>query len=214
MKYALILNSSIIVKKPFFSKDKIKLEYGSNRIVSYEKGFEALLDKNIYKFFDDVILIDNTISKAKHIPKNIFKLLPSKTILLLSKNNTYGKQNKGAGMLDSLNRHQESFLKYDFIFYFEPRLQVQTTNFIIDFIKSSKNMFSIESPKRVKTGYFGSKTEDFIDFINSHSVDKLINDNLHIEQLMYDHYFEKDTSFTSEKLTLWKNYLSEIYEKY
>ena len=58
MKYALILNSSIIVKKPFFSKDKIKLEYGSNRIVSYEKGFEALLDKNIYKFFDDVILID------------------------------------------------------------------------------------------------------------------------------------------------------------
>jgi hypothetical protein len=75
-------------------------------------------------------------------------------------------------------------------------------------------MFSMESPKRVKTGYFGSKTEDFIDFINSHSVDKLINDNLHIEQLMYDHYFEKDTSFTSEELTLWKNYLSEIYEKY
>lgn len=214
MKYALILNSSIIVKKSFFSKDKIKLEYGSNRIDSYEKGFKALLEKDIYKFFDDVILIDNTISEAKHIPKNIFKLLPSKTILLLRNSNTYGKQNKGAGMLESLHIHQESFLKYDFIFYFEPRLQLQTTNFILDFTKSNKNMFSIESPKRVKTGYFGSKTSDFIDFINSHSVDKLINENLHIEQLMYDYYLEKDTSFTDEEVTLWKNYLSEIYEKY
>ncbi|MDA1181631.1 MAG: hypothetical protein O3C64_04645, partial [Proteobacteria bacterium] len=104
--------------------------------------------------------------------------------------------------------------KYDFIFYFEPRLQLQTTNFILNFTKSNKNMFSIESPKRVKTGYFGSKTSDFINFINSHSVDKLINENLHIEQLMYDYYLEKDTSFTDEEVTLWKNYLSEIYEKY
>ena len=214
MKYVLILNSSIIVKKPFFSRDKIKLEYGSNRITSYEKGFEALSEKNIYNFFDDVILIDNTTSNEKHIPKKIFKLLPRKTTFLLRNSNTFGKKNKGAGMLDSLQRHKNSFLKYDFIFYLEPRLQVQNTSFIKDFIKSNKNRFSIESSKRVKTGYFGSKTEDFIHFINDHSVDKLINDNLHIEQLMYDYYLEKDTVFTDDKLTLWKNYLSEIYEKY
>ena len=75
-------------------------------------------------------------------------------------------------------------------------------------------MFSFESDKRVKTGYFGSSSKDLNDFIDSYSVKEILNDNLHIELLMYQFYEQRNTRFEYTSTSLWKNYLSEIYEKY
>ena len=79
MKTLLLLNSSMVVKKPYFSRDYIKIEYGNKRINSYVDGFINLQKLEIYKMFDETILIDNTISSAKNVPDQIIKLLPKKT---------------------------------------------------------------------------------------------------------------------------------------
>ena len=66
--------------------------------------------------------------------------------------------------------------------------------------------------KDIECWYLGQ--EDLIHFIDLYSSEKLIADNLHIEDLMYDHYKDKTTSFMDIDISLWKNYLSNKYEKY
>ena len=214
MKKLLLLNSSIIVNKPLLNKDTIKLEYGKNRIKSYIDGFLKLKENNVYSKFEKVILIDNTVSSVNKIPAKIIDLLPDDTTFLVSRNSAYGRMNKGAGMLDSLKLNKEIITDYDLIFYYEPRLLLQSTDFIDEFLSGKENMFSFESDKRVKTGYFGSSSKDLNDFIDSYSVKEILNDNLHIELLMYQFYEQRNTRFEYTSTSLWKNYLSEIYEKY
>ena len=214
MKKLLLLNSSIIVNKPLLNKDTIKLEYGKKRIKSYVDGFLKLKENKVYNKFEKVILIDNTVSSVNKIPAKIIDLLPDDTTFLVSRNNAYGRMNKGAGMLDSLKLNKEIITDYDLIFYYEPRLLLQSTDFIDEFLSGKENMFSFESDKRVKTGYFGSNSKDLNDFIDSYSVKEILNDNLHIELLMYQFYEQRNTRFEYTSTSLWKNYLSEIYEKY
>lgn len=214
MKTLLVLNSSMVVKKPYFSRDYIKIEYGNKRINSYVDGFINLQKLEIFKIFHKTILIDNTISSAKNIPDQIIELLPRNTIFLLNKSNKLGRTNKGAGMLKSLEKHVTFFEDYDLIFYFEPRLILKSSEFIKQFIKNRINSFSMESSKRVKTGYFGSTSNDLIEFINSYKAEDLVEKNLHIELLMYEFYEKKNTNFCTTSISLWKNYLSEIYEEY
>lgn len=214
MKTLLVLNSSMVVKKPYFSRDYIKIEYGKKRINSYVDGFINLQKLEIFKIFHKTILIDNTISSAKNIPDQIIELLPRNTIFLLNKSNKLGRTNKGAGMLKSLEKHVTFFEDYDLIFYFEPRLILKSSEFIKQFIKNRINSFSMESSKRVKTGYFGSTSNDLIEFINSYKAEDLVEKNLHIELLMYEFYEKKNTNFCTTSISLWKNYLSEIYEEY
>ena len=214
MKKLLLLNSSIIVNKPLLNKDTIKREYGKNRIKSYIDGFLKLKENNVYSKFEKVILIDNTVSSVNKIPAKIIDLLTDDTTFLVSRNNAYGRMNKGAGMLDSLKLNKDIITDYDLIFYYEPRLLLQSTDFIDEFLSGKENMFSFESDKRVKTGYFGSNSKDLNDFIDSYSVKEILNDNLHIELLMYQFYEQRNTRFEYTSTSLWKNYLSEIYEKY
>ena len=181
MKTLLVLNSSMVVKKPYFSRDYIKIEYGNKRINSYVDGFINLQKLEIFKIFDKTILIDNTISSAKNIPDQIIELLPRNTIFLLNKSNKLGRTNKGAGMLKSLEKNVTFFQDYDLIFYFEPRLILKSSEFIKQFIKNRINSFSMESSKRVKTGYFGSTSNDLIEFINSYKAEDLVENNLHID---------------------------------
>ena len=49
---------------------------------------------------------------------------------------------------------------------------------------------------------------------NINYLEELVKNNLHIELLMYEFYKNKNTEFKSTSISLWKNYLSEIYEEY
>ena len=93
-----------------------------------------LKENNVYSKFENVILIDNTVSSVKKIPAKIIDLLPNDTTFLVSRNNAYGRMNKGAGMLDSLKLNKEIITDYDLIFYYEPRLLLQSTDFILSLI--------------------------------------------------------------------------------
>jgi len=185
MKKLLLLNSSIVVNKPIFSKDLIKIEYGSNRIDSYVNGFINLKNLNIFELFEKTILIDNTVSSIKKIPNKIIETLPNNTLFLLDKNNKLGRANKGAGMLRSLQDNISMLRGFDLIFYFEPRLLLKSSDFIKNFLKDNVNYFSIESEKRVKTGYFGTTSFNLINFLELYSAEELVEHNLHIELLMY-----------------------------
>jgi len=214
MKNLLLLNTSIVVEKPLFRRDKIKLEYGAKRIESYLDGFKALRKTKTIELFDEVALADNTVLSSSKLPKPLTKLLPANTNFYCNKNNSVGRLNKGAGMLESLKSNRSLIESYDLIFYFEPRLIIFDNQVINLFLKAKHNIFSLETNTRVKTGYFGTRSEDLIHFIDLYSSEKLIADNLHIEDLMYDHYKDKTTSFMDIDISLWKNYLSNKYEKY
>ena len=98
-------------------------------------------------------------------------------------------------MLKSLEKNVSFFKDYDFIFYFEPRLILKSSEFIKQFFENRINSFSMESGKRVKTGYFGSTSNDLIEFINSYKAEDLVEKNLHIELLMYEFYEKKEYKF-------------------
>lgn len=213
-KTLLLLNSSLNIKKPLLKFDNIKIEYGEKRLISYSKGFNSLHKTEIYNKFNKVALIDNTTSKVQDIDSGLRNLLPKETAYLLGKHNKIGRKNKGAGMLDSLQRYSEFFKEYDYIFYFEPRLILENPEFIINTLNKEYNVFTLESEKRVRTGYFGSISRDLIEFVNSNSSDDLVKNNLHIELLMYEFYSDKNTLFLKDNISLWKNYLSNKYEKY
>ena len=214
MSNFLVLNSSIIVKKPIFSFDNIKIEYGSDRIKSYHEGFNSLKDLKIYDYFDKILIIDNTIKNKKKFPRSIKRLIPENAEFILDNKNIYGRINKGAGMMDSLQKNLQEFKKSQKIFYFEPRLILKDIDFCKNFINDDKNYFSFESKERVKTGYFGSITKDLVEFVNQSSVQDIVEKSLHIELLMYQFYKNKNTAFLNSEISLWKNYLSEIYENY
>ena len=214
MSNLLLLNTSLCVKKPLFSRDSIKIEYGDKRIESYKKGFESLNKLDLFKQFEKIILIDNTLSSKRNIPETILKELPKNTTYLVTKDNKLGRLNKGAGMLQSLQKNSMNFKDHQLIFYFEPRLILKTKNFIETFLDDNKNYFSLESKDRVKSGYFGTTSVDFIQFLESYSAKELIEKNLHIELLLYDFYKIKKTKFLNSTVSLWKNYLSEKYEEY
>ena len=214
MKKLLLLNTSIIVNKPIIARDNIKIEYGKKRIASYIKGFEALNSVDIINNFDDIYIFDNTVNNKNQIPNEIINHLPQKTKYFCKKNNKTGRKNKGAGMLETLQNNSKELLDFEKLFYFEPRLVINNSNLINKFLLSDKNYFSIESDQRVKTGYFGSKTIDLINFLDSTKVESLIDENLHIELLMYEFYAKKNTEFVHTSISVWKNYLTGIYEAY
>ena len=214
MNNLLILNSSIIIKKPYLLFDDIKIEYGKARVDSYVSGFTALADLKIYDWFDNVAIIDNTIRDASYFPKDLIDLLPKDIEFLLRKKNKVGRKNKGAGMLDALQFNKQFFKGFNKVFYFEPRLIMNENTFIKDFILNNSNYFSLEGNQRVKSGYFGSFSEDLIEFLDKFKIEELINENIHIENIMYEFYLEKNTEFLDINISNWKNYLSNIYEPY
>ena len=136
MKSLLLLNTSIVVRKPIFTRDKIKIEYGTKRIESYLDGFEALRKTKTIELFDKVALTDNTVLSSSKLPKPLTKLLPANTNFYCNKNNIVGRLNKGAGMLESLKSNRSLIEASDLIFYFEPRLIILNNQIINLFLKN------------------------------------------------------------------------------
>ena len=66
----------------------------------------------------------------------------------------------------------------------------------------------------MKSGYFGSISKDLIEFVDKFDTKQLIDKNLHIENIMYDFYAQKNTQFKNIEISNWKNYLSNLYEPY
>ena len=202
MKTLFVLCSSLILNKPKFKKHKIGLQYGNSRLNQYEKGFKILLDKNIYSNFNKTLLVDNTLDSKENIPSNIRRYLNNEMEYFLFKENKLGVLNKGAGVLDSLNRVKEYMKQYDYVIYFEPKLWVLNTLFFDTIKKRPRNLFyEVEEYPQVKSGHFCSNTNDLVDFIESVDVSLMIKEKINLENLIFDYYKNRNSEFIKGSFT-------------
>ena len=95
-KTALLLNSSIFVKKDLFRKRNISIQWGKQRIDQHILGYKELDRFKIFELFENVIFTDNTIRNEKKIPYAIKKILPKDAIIRVRNKNEVGILNKGA----------------------------------------------------------------------------------------------------------------------
>ena len=213
MKKLLILCSSIYVKKPIFHKHSINLQYGKDRVGQYIEGFKSLSENKVYNFFDSSLIIDNTTNRI--VDSNILKYIPENIIKKLEKNNNKGLYNKGAGVIESLLTAKEIISKYDRVFYFEPKLNLQDPSIIEKYYENKKNIFyTFENDHQVKSGYFWSSAVDLVEFIGSIDLDKMIKEKINLEKLLYDFYITRNTEIIEGDCSLWKDSGNNEWIKY
>jgi len=213
MKKLLILCSSIYIKKPIFYKHSIKLQYGKERVEQYVQGFKSLNENKIYNFFDSSLIVDNTTEKIED--SNILKHIPEDIIKKLSKNNDKGLYNKGAGVIESLLSSKEIISKFDRVFYFEPKLNLQDKSIVTKFSQKNKNIFyTFENDHQVKSGYFWSSAIDLVEFIDSINLDKMIKEKINLEKLLYDFYIKRNTEIIEGYCSMWKDSGNNEWIKY
>lgn len=203
MNKVLVLNSSILLRKPLIKEHNIKLQYGKIRVNQYIKGFESLKNQGVFDLFENILLIDNTCRNTSKVPKKIARLLPENTVFNFTNKNTFGLLNKGAGVIDSLCHSKDLINKYEFVFYFEPKLILNNRSFIDNFLDLPRNLFVIsEEYPQVKSGYFGTESSELIKFLKSVNIQKMIDEKLNLENLIYD-FFNQKSDFIKGTFTSW-----------
>ena len=169
----------------------------------YNNGLKLLFDKsiNFENYNLDFMYVDNTIATKKNIDIDILKILPKNTIIRTVKKNYYGKHNKGAGDIDLWKYNFEIIQNYDFLFHFEPRVQILNNRFILNFLNEPSNYFSLDDTGvQFQTGIFGINTLDLEDFIKTVNLDEMISKKISIETLLYDFYKNKKFRLYDNKI--------------
>ena len=191
-KTVLLLNSSMFIRQDYFKKRNISTQWGSQRVEQYILGLSSLKTNNVFKSFDDTIFTDNTIKNLSKVPYKIKQLLPENTIYSLSKNNKSGKKNKGAGLVENLKNCSDLISKFDYIFYFEPRLIIKDPEILVSFSEEPKKVFfsQDEQPGAYRTGHFGTDVKSLNNFLDTQDINKIIDEKITIEYEFYK-FFHK-----------------------
>jgi len=188
-KTAMLLNSSIFVKKDLFRKRNISIQWGKQRIKQHILGFEALSQFEIFNLFENIIFTDNTIRNEAKIPKAIKDILPRDSIIRVRKKNDIGELNKGAGLVENLVFCTEQIKQFDYIVYFEPRLLLKDPSFFIEAANQVENIFfSLKDYDLYRTGHFVAKTSDLLNFLQLQDLKYLIENNVTIEYEFYKYF--------------------------
>ncbi len=193
MSNLLVLCSSFVVKKPLLLKHSIDLQYNQSRIDQYIEGFDSLSKHKIFDLFEKNIIVDNTVSSKTDIPKDLLASIGGKTELHLFKENELGLLNKGAGVIESLSRIKSIAKEFEFIVYFEPKLKLIDNYFFKKFIEKPSNIFyKVENYPQVKSGYFSSTSNDFLELFDYINVEEMIEKEINLENLLYDFYIDRN----------------------
>jgi hypothetical protein len=168
-----------------------QLEYGNKRIEQYQKGINTLLELNKNNNID-MILADNGSD---------FDLILDKRITVINNNpNNYGKINKGAGLIEIWRNNIELLKKYDYIIHFEPRQLLINNDFIDDFMKNPRNLFTIgKEQNHFNTGLFCIKSSTLLQYIQLNSPQLLVSKRLGIEYSLYHFFLRNKIQFDTRK---------------
>jgi len=117
---------------------------GEKRIQQYVKGLVKFFEYNaiLKKHNVDIYIVDNSIKDGDSLPKDILAILPDNVNINTSLNNTYGKVNKGAGLIEQWLHCKDIIEKYEWFIHFEPRQLLLNFNFINDFLEKPRNLFT------------------------------------------------------------------------
>lgn len=190
------LRAALNIEDFVFGKDCIK-----NRIDDYVDGLKSFFDKFENDKRCDVIFVENTCNDANNLPKEISKEIPSDTLLFVKRKNDYGKINKGGGLIEMWKEYLDEISNYEYFFHYEPRMILDDSSFLESFLNNPRNYFCIEdnpSALAVKTGYFGVKVDDFIEYCNSIDLEEFVKNGICIEKSMRSFFETKNTDFQED----------------
>ncbi len=191
MKICIFMPTTVVVDHTSTLFNLEQLEYGNKRIEQYQKGINKLLELNKNNNID-MILADNGSD---------FDLILDKRITVIKNNpNNYGKINKGAGLIEIWRNNIELLKKYDYIIHFEPRQLLINNDFIDDFMKNPRNLFTIgKEQNHFNTGLFCIKSSTLLQYIQLNSPQLLVSKRLGIEYSLYHFFLRNKIQFDTRK---------------
>jgi len=174
---------------------------GEERVSQYVDGIKKFFELDNKLSECKIIISDNTISDINQIDKRILEIIPEELVEYNLKNdNFYGSKNKGAGVVSSWIRSLDKIEKNKYFLHFEPRLFLNNFEFIEDFMKSPRNLFTIGSnEKHFNTGLFGVESSHMINFCKSIDLDTMIKSNISLEDIFFQYFKKKNIKFDTKK---------------
>jgi mannose-1-phosphate guanylyltransferase len=110
--------------------------------------------------------------------------------------NNFGHINKGSGLIENWIHNNDIIKKYDYIIHFEPRQLLQSNQFIDNFLKNPRNLFTLGSDKKhFNTGLFCIKSDVLLQFIKLIQPHILIKNNYSIENIIYNYIIGNKISY-------------------
>lgn len=210
--------SNIFKKKVFFELrtafnvgNKKGVSNGKERTEQYINGLKKFFS---YSFYENknlnvtTFLCDNTTENKEEIDIEIINIIPSNVNYILKKKNNFGQFNKGAGLIEFWRENREELKKNDWVMYFEPRLILNSPDFINSFLENPKNMFTYNADSNhFNTGIFSIKTSDLLRFEESINLFDMVNNFWSIEDLLYKFFLKENIEFyTFDKMGVtWHN---------
>ena len=199
MKIILLLNICCFPENTSSFNNKIRTQQyidGLNTVFQYN---------NIIKNHDiDVYIVDNTIKNDETLPREILNIIPSNVHLSLCLKNELGKKNKGAGLIDTWKYNKDLIQKYDWIIHFEPRQSLKSFQFVENFLKEPRNLFTINiNVEHFNTGLFCISKENLLNYINNCDLNKMVDNSISIEDDLYKYFQDNKINYdTLEKMDL------------
>lgn len=186
---------------PSFIASEFRNKQYIEGLKSFFKYYDILKNNNI-----KVIIFDNNLESKDKIPDEILSVIPEGVTIKASHANTYGKINKGSGLIETWLHNIDEIKEYDYLIHFEPRQILNSFNFIDNFLSDNRTIFTFNTnphaPKHFNTGLFTIKVEHLIKFINAFPPEKL-DISTSIEHLLYWFFKNNNLEFdTLDKMDL------------
>ena len=184
---------------PSFIASEFRNKQYIEGLKSFFKYYDILKNNNV-----EVMIFDNTLESKDKIPDEILSAIPEGVTIKASYANTYGKINKGAGLIESWIHNIDEIKDFDYLIHFEPRQILNSFNFINDFLDNNRTIFTFNTnpraSKHFNTGLFTIKVEHLIKFMNAFPPGKF---NCSIEHILYWFFKNNNLEFdTLDKMDL------------
>ena len=179
-KYLLYIDTALVIDEQYSQFVK-----NSERKEQILHGLKKLMEYDFASKGCDILFTDNTIAE---IDPDIQNILPKETIYRIFDDNRYGRWNKGAGLIQKWLHNKNILNNYEYIIFFEARLELLSHYFFDKFFQSPKtyfrngqeNIFTDEDPIAF-TGLFSCPPSLFWKLTNAISIDTLIINSISIE---------------------------------
>ena len=187
---------------------------GAERMRQYVEGLCKFFEYNdILKNHNiDIYIVDNSIKDGGTLPQEILNVIPEhvKTILFLK--NDFGKLNKGAGLIEQWLYCKNILINYDWLIHFEPRQLLLNFNFINNFLKKPRNLFTYGNGKKhFNTGLFCIETSALLNYIVKVDLNNMVSCSISIEYDLYNYTVRNSIDFyILEKIELiWFDFIAK-----
>jgi len=159
------------------------------RIKQYIDGI-----KQVRNFNPDIEIYISDNSNYLNKESDLLNIINENNIKIIKNApNNFGHINKGNGLIENWIHNTDIIKKYDYIIHFEPRQLLQSNQFIDNFLKNPRNLFTLGTNKmHFNTGLFCLKTNILIQFIN---LIELSKNKDSIEYIIYNYIIDNKISY-------------------